>query len=45
MVRAVIIGTAAALAVAAFGGHPFLALLVGEIMGVVTLAVAPREKR
>jgi len=45
MVRAVLFGAAAALAVAAFGGHPLLALLVGEIMGVVTLAAAPREKR
>jgi hypothetical protein len=45
MVRAVALGVAAALAVAAFGGHPLLALLVGEIMGVVVLATAPREKR
>jgi hypothetical protein len=45
MVRGVIFGTAAALVVAAFGGHPLLALLVGEVVGVVTLAAAPREKR
>jgi hypothetical protein len=45
MVRAIVLGTAAALAAAALGGHPLLALLVGEVMGVVTLAAAPREKR
>jgi hypothetical protein len=45
MVRAVALGVAAALATVALGGHPLLALLVGEVMGVVTLAAAPREKR
>ncbi len=45
MVRAVTFGVAAALATAALGAHPLLALLVGEVVGVVTLAAAPREKR
>jgi len=45
MVRAVVLGVAAALATAALGGHPLLALLVGEVTGVVVLAVAPRERR
>jgi hypothetical protein len=45
MVRAVVFGVAAALATAAFGGHPVLALLAGWVAGVMTLAAAPRERR
>jgi hypothetical protein len=45
MLRAVAFGVAAALAVAALGGHPLLALLVGEVTGIIVLAVAPRERR
>jgi hypothetical protein len=45
MIRAIALGGAAALAVAALGGHPFLALLVGEVTGILVLATAPREKR
>jgi hypothetical protein len=45
MVRAIVLGVAAALVIAALGGHPLLALLVGELMGVATLATAPREER
>jgi hypothetical protein len=45
MTRAVAFGTAAALAAAVFGASPLLALLVGEVVGVIVLATAPRERR
>jgi len=45
MVRAVVFGVAAALATVALGGYPHLALLVGEVVGVMTLTAAPRERR
>jgi len=45
MVRPVAFGTAAALAAAVFGASPLLALLVAEVVGIATLATAPRERR